>query len=102
VANFVGTLVGILVGSLVTWWVSRHHYVKASRELEEAAAGLRRLTTLITRGMEEAGLVTFTKDAAGNPIGLVINVSAHSGGTSKVTAQATLVSGTLGPVPKAT
>ena len=86
---------GILVGSLVTWWLSRHYYVKAGRDLEQAAAGLRGLTTLITRGMEEAGLVTFTKDAAGNPIGLVINASAHFVGTSKVTAQATLASGAL-------
>ena len=50
--------------------------------------------------MEEAGLATFTKDAAGNPIGLVIEASANMVGTSKLTASLTLQSGTLEPVPR--
>ena len=32
-------------------------------------------TTLIMRGLEEAGLVTFMKGAGGNPVGLTINLA---------------------------
>ena len=92
-SNFIGTLVGTLVGGLVTWWVSGHHYVKASHDLEQAAGRLQKLTTLIIRGIEEAGLATFTRDAAGNPIGLVIHASAHMAGKATVSA-------TLDRVPK--
>lgn len=43
--NFISTLVGIFVGGAVTLWVSRHYYVKTGKDLEDAAAGLQRLTT---------------------------------------------------------
>jgi hypothetical protein len=79
VTNFIVTLVATVLGGLITFFASRHYYIKASKDLEQAAARLQTLTTLIIRGMEEAGLVTFTRDQAGNPIGLVIELSARAG-----------------------
>ena len=55
---------------------------------------------LSIRGLEEAGLAKFTKDAGGKPIGLVIEASAHMVGVGKLTAQAEVLSGTLESVQK--
>jgi hypothetical protein len=100
VENLISTFVGTLVGGAVTLWVSRHYYMKAGRDLESAAAALRRLTTLIIRGMEEAGLATFTRDAAGYPISRVIEASANIVGTSNLTASLTLQSASLESAPR--
>jgi hypothetical protein len=51
--NFIETVIAIAVGGLIIFWAARHYYVKASKELERAAARLERLTTLIIRGLEE-------------------------------------------------
>ena len=87
-SSFVGTIVGILLGSWVTFRVSRHYYLKAGQDLAVAASELRGLATLIIRGLEEAGLATFTRDSEGKPVGLVIEASAHMVGIGKLTAQA--------------
>jgi hypothetical protein len=90
--NFIETLAATVVGGLITFLASRHYYVKASKDLEGAAARLQTLTTLIIRGMEEARLATFTRDGSGNPIGLVIEMSAVMPGKGTL-------SGTLDSVP---
>jgi hypothetical protein len=90
-ANFIETLVAVAVGGLITFVASRHYYMKASKDLDQAAARLQTLTTLIIRGMEDAGLATFNRDQAGNPIGLVIKVSARSGATASDRGDASVI-----------
>ena len=64
-------------------------------DLAVAATELRGLATLIIRGLEQAGLATFTRDSAGKPIGLVIEASAHMVGTGKLTANVEVISAAL-------
>lgn len=94
-SNVIGTVVGVLVGSWVTYLVSRHYYLKAGEDLAVAATELRGLATLIIRGLEQAGLATFTRDSAGKPIGLVTEASAHMVGTGKLTANVEVISAAL-------
>lgn len=59
------TLASMIVGAVVTWLVARHYYVQAARELAQEAADLRHLTTLVLRGIENAGLVELNRDSSG-------------------------------------
>jgi hypothetical protein len=43
------------------------------------------------RGLEEGGIVEFTKDADGDPIGLVINLSARMEGKGALSANLEVV-----------
>jgi hypothetical protein len=71
---FVYTLVGILVGGLITFVVSRHYYQRASQDLQTEAEDLRQETrearhyvnALITY-LESAGLINVTRDQDGKP-----------------------------------
>ena len=58
-----GVISGTIVGTVFHWLSGRH--------LRREAGRLQRLTNLIIRGMEEAKLVTFNRDASGEPVGLV-------------------------------
>jgi hypothetical protein len=64
-----------LVGGVITWAVSRAYYVRASKDLSAEANNLKQLTTLMLRGMEEAGLAKFSRDEKGNIQGLVFDLS---------------------------
>ena len=70
------SLIGVSVGALVTWIVAHRYYERASRDLRIEADALKKMTKLMLRGMEEAGLVKFTKDEDGNPKGLYIALEA--------------------------
>ncbi len=70
------TIIGVLVGILGTWSVAARYYRLAGQGLATEAAELRRLSTLILRGLEEGGVVTLSRDASGRIIGLVIQLAA--------------------------
>lgn len=79
-----GQVLGIAVGALITWFCSWWYYRRAGSELRQEAAELRMLTTLVIRGLEEAGLIEVARDVEGKPTGgLVfhINISDQSGGS---------------------
>jgi gas vesicle protein len=40
----VWSLVGVLLGGIITWYASRHFYMKAGKELREEASKLRKET----------------------------------------------------------
>jgi hypothetical protein len=67
------------VGAIVNWYFSRKYYIQAGKELTAEAAELRKLTILILRGLEAAGLVEYNKDGSGNPTGIVFKMT--GGGT---------------------
>ncbi len=50
--SWVSTGVSVLLGGLITWLVSWLYYRTSARELQAEAAELRRLTTLMLRGIE--------------------------------------------------
>src|SRR5829696_4681722 len=99
----IDTVAGIVAGSLVTIAVSQFFSRQASRELRSEAAALRRETaklreeaakqkdtTLIMRGLEEAGLVEFVQNENGRRIGVTLKGSAAMGGQGSMLADPTV------------
>jgi hypothetical protein len=68
------TIFSVFIGALVTWFVARIYYKRASEELTKEASDLRKLNVLILRALENAGLVELNRDENGNPTGLVIKL----------------------------
>lgn len=97
------TLSSVLIGGVITGGVSWYYYQRASNDLKDEAGALReeteRLreeaakrqdTTLIMRGLEEAGLVEYNRDEQGEIVGIVIKISGVAGGTSGASATPTV------------
>jgi len=63
-----------LLGSLVTVIAAGIPYWQSSRQLREEANRLAKISNLVTRGMEEAGIAKFNRDASGQAIGLIIEL----------------------------
>ena len=70
------TISSMAIGALITWWVAKHYYQKAGKELEVEASELKKLNTLMLRAMENSGLAKFNRDKNGNIKGMVIELSA--------------------------
>jgi len=66
---YVGSVVG---GGVITIFCSWVVYAKAATQLKTEAAELRRLATLVLRGMEEAGLAELNRDESGRITGLIL------------------------------
>jgi hypothetical protein len=65
------TLVGIVVGGLITWLVSYWYYKKAGDELRHEAERLRKLHELALYAQTNPGVkLQLIRDSAGNIIGL--------------------------------
>lgn len=65
--EFVLAVIAGVVSGLV---VSGLFYLLGGRDLKREALGLRKMSNLITRGLEEAGLVKFNRDEHGEAIGM--------------------------------
>jgi len=50
--------------------ITDHYGKQGSQELRQEAEKLRRLITLILRGLEEAGLVEYNQDERGEPVAI--------------------------------
>ncbi len=81
---------GILIGGAITFLVSLIFYVPAARSLKRETTKLQRHTEMILRGLEEAGLVEYRRDAQGEIVGIEIKVRAFVGGSSSVSATPTV------------
>jgi hypothetical protein len=82
-------VVSVLLGGAITACLAWYFYQSASRELKDEAAALReeseRLrhhTTLIVRGLEDAGLAESSRDERGEIEGMVIKLGDVAGGRS--------------------
>ncbi len=69
------TVISMAIGALITWWVAKHYYQKAAKELEIETSELKKLNILILRAIESAGLAKFNRDKHGNIKGMVIGLS---------------------------
>lgn len=69
----------LALGGLIGWLISHRYYLKSGKELVTEAAELRRLSTLVLRGMEEANLVEWTKDDTGRVTGITFHLQAEVG-----------------------
>lgn len=62
-----------LLGSLVTLACAFFPFWRSSRQLEKEAQRLAKISNLVTRGMEEAGIAKFNRNSAGEAIGLIFD-----------------------------
>lgn len=73
--EIIPVVIPMAIGALITWWVSKHYYQKAGKELQTEASELKKLNTLMLRAMENSGLAKFIKDEHGKIKGMAIEFS---------------------------
>lgn len=81
------TLISIGVGALVTGFVAKYYYERASKDLKTEAAALRKMVNTIGRAMQSEGLVEFGFDENGELSGVVHKLSGTGRGTSHASAK---------------
>jgi hypothetical protein len=84
------SILSILIGGTITFLASWIFYVRAARDLRQETARLQRHTTLILRGLEEAGLVEYNRDEQGEITGIVIKLSGVVGGVGGMSGTLTV------------
>ncbi len=67
-------ILGVALGALITWQMTKRYYERASKELKKEATALRGLTGMILRALQNAGLATLRRDEQGKTVGLIINL----------------------------
>lgn len=90
--SVIESLIGVLIGALITWGVSKYYYEKAGKGLRtdartlrqmanktnHEAQELRKLTTMIVRWLEHGGEnIEIVKNKKGEPIGVAITAVFH-------------------------
>jgi hypothetical protein len=72
IKTIVGQAIGVVIGGVITFLVSRHHYKRAAEDLTKEADELRRLSGLILRGLD-AGFRNIKLDynEQGEPIRMI-------------------------------
>jgi len=65
----IGLFFGSLIGGVITWLVSKHFYLKASKELRLEVQELRRLSKTMLLGMEYSGWIELSRDVSGEITG---------------------------------
>jgi len=63
------TVCSFVMSAVITWWVARHYYLGAAKDLEHVATRQGNLLDTILRAMEHNGWVTLSHDHAGNITG---------------------------------
>jgi hypothetical protein len=74
--DVLSTVGSVLLGCLMTWYVSRFYYKKAGDDLVKEAVRLRHLSTIMLNVMEDAGFVKLNRDKSGDVVGRVVPLSA--------------------------
>jgi hypothetical protein len=85
------TIISILIGGLITWFAAHLYYARAAKDMEAESKKLRNLHRISLQAMEDAGMVKINRDAAGEIIGMVHELSAHAVITSRATAELTVL-----------
>lgn len=86
--DIVLSVIGLLVGGLISWVISAHFYKRAIEDSQIAAEKATNEFNLLARGIESFGTVNYVRDDAGNVISIKIELSGHAQGN--VTATGTL------------
>lgn len=73
------TIVGIVFGALITLGVSHWYYKRAGEELQNEAAELRKLATMMLTAMELQGWVKLNRNSKGEIAGFVFEHIASGG-----------------------
>jgi hypothetical protein len=79
-----GTIAGVVLGAVSSWYFSRRYYLKSGTDLDAALLPLAgdaqkalQAANTVGRMLEQAGIGKATRDAAGNLTGLVVTATAH-------------------------
>ena len=87
------SLFGVLIGAAITWWAAKHYYEKASKDLAAEAEELKKLNTLMLRGLESAEMAKFSRDEEGNIKGMIIRGSGNlQSGSATISGAGTVIS----------
>ena len=70
---------GVVIGGLITWWVTQRYYKEAAKDLGKEAKELRRLINYMLLGMESMGWIKLNRDEHGTPCGYNYILKAESG-----------------------
>ena len=62
------SVISIAVGGLITFFVTRWYYERASGDLEREAGELKDYTVMLINYLDEAGVIEVERDAQGNPV----------------------------------
>jgi hypothetical protein len=73
------TIIGILIGAVVTWAVAHLYYKRAGDELRNEAAELRKLMTMMLTAMEHQGWAKLSRDPNGSITGFIFEHAASGG-----------------------
>ena len=69
------SLIGVLLGALITWLFADYYYIRASRDLYRDVDKLKNLNILMLRAQELNSDTKFARDNEGNPSGIAHNAS---------------------------
>lgn len=84
------TIISMAVGAIVTAIVAHLYYVRAAKDMEAESKKLRNLHCISLQFMEDAGMGKLNRDASGEIVGMVHELSAHGVITSHATAELTI------------
>jgi hypothetical protein len=62
------SLIATAVGGLITFFVTRWYYERASGDLEREASELKDYTIMLINYLDDAGAIEVERDAHGNPV----------------------------------
>ena len=84
VTSLVVSVAGVLIGSLITWLVSRHYYKRAGDELREEAAFLHKSTNAIIYFLQNPDAeIEVKRDSSGRLTALVVSSTMRAAGASR-------------------
>ncbi len=90
------TLGGVLVGLLAGGFF----YIRAGQQLKNEAEELRKLTALILRGLEQAGIMRLNRGDDGAIVGMVVQLAGSAVGMSSGKATGTVRKGSERSTPE--
>jgi hypothetical protein len=67
------TIVTTIITLIIGFFTTKYYYIKASKQLTEAANKLIKLNNLITRGLEAGNIAKFNRDKDNEPTGIIFD-----------------------------
>ena len=72
--SYILNMVSVFIGGLITWFVARWYYVKASEDLKKEASELLGLSNITLRALENARICDLSRDDKGKIVGLSLTI----------------------------
>jgi hypothetical protein len=64
--SLIGVVLGTITGGIITWWVAKRYYEKASQELGEETQKLRHMLNTLARALEVGEAIVFVPGESGD------------------------------------